>query len=80
MSEWNLLGKSLMGFGVVLFMVGLLLALSGHLLQMPWLGRLPGDISIRRENFSFYFPFASCIFVSILLSLVIWVFSSFWRR
>ena len=80
MGEWNLLGKSLMGFGVVLFIVGLLLMLSGHLPQIPWLGRLPGDISIRRENFSFYFPAASCILISALLSLLFWIISSFWRR
>ncbi len=80
MSEWNFLGKSLMGFGAALFIAGLLLALSGHLPQLPWLGRLPGDISIRRENFSFYFPVASCILVSIFLSLIFWIFSNFWRR
>lgn len=69
-----------MGFGMVLFILGLLLTFSGHLPQIPWLGRLPGDISVRRENFSFYFPLGSCILVSILLSLIFWAFSNFWRR
>ncbi|MBI1976365.1 MAG: DUF2905 domain-containing protein [Candidatus Omnitrophica bacterium] len=80
MSEWSFLGKSLMGFSVILFIVGLLLTFSGHLPQLPWLGRLPGDISIRRENFSFYFPLASCILVSVFLSLGFLIFSNFWRR
>lgn len=69
-----------MGFGAVLFILGLFLTFSGHLPQLPWLGRLPGDISIRRENFSFYFPVGSCILVSVFLSFVFWIFSNFWRR
>lgn len=80
MGEWNFLGKGLMGLGTVLFILGLVLTFSGQLPQMPWLGRLPGDISIRRENFSFYFPLASCLLVSLLLSLILWIFSNLWRR
>ncbi|WP_279384257.1 DUF2905 domain-containing protein [Geotalea toluenoxydans] len=42
--------------------------------KIPWLGRLPGDIYIKRENFSFYFPLATSILVSLLLSLILWLF------
>ena len=60
-----------------LIVVGLVLVLLG--LAWPWLGklplgRLPGDIVIRRENFSFYFPLASSLVVSIVLSLLLWLF------
>jgi hypothetical protein len=65
------LGKLLIVFGVVLVAVGLLLQLSG---KIPWLGRLPGDIRIERENFSFYFPITTSIVVSVALSLLLWLF------
>lgn len=42
--------------------------------KIPWLGRLPGDIFIKRENFSFYFPLATCILISLLLSLLFALF------
>jgi hypothetical protein len=65
------LGKVLIVFGVVLVAVGLLLQVSG---KIPWLGRLPGDIRIERENFSFYFPVTTTIVISVVLSLVLWLF------
>jgi len=40
-----------------------------------WLGRLPGDIVIQRRNFSFYFPLATSLIISIVLSLLLWLFS-----
>ncbi len=64
------IGKSLIIFGMVIVAIGVLLTLSG---KIPWLGRLPGDIYIRRENFTFYFPLATCILLSALLSLVFWL-------
>ena len=68
------LGKLLIVFGVVLALVGGLLLLVG---KVPFLGRLPGDIVIRRENWSFYFPLTTSIVISILLTLL---FSHFGRR
>lgn len=68
------LGKLLILFGVVLALVGGLLLLVG---KIPWLGRLPGDIVIRRENWSFYFPLTTSIVISVLLTLL---FSLFGRR
>ena len=65
------LSRLLIVCGLVLVAAGIVLALAD---RIPWLGRLPGDISIRRENFSFYFPLATCLLVSVLLSIVIWIF------
>ena len=39
----------------------------------PWLGRLPGDIAVNRENFRFYFPAVTCILISVLLTDVMWL-------
>ncbi|MDY0267714.1 DUF2905 domain-containing protein [Trichloromonas sp.] len=64
-------GRLLIILGLVLILVGLLLTYGG---RIPWLGRLPGDFRIERENFSFYFPLASSLLVSLLLSLLLWLF------
>ncbi|MDX1404173.1 MAG: DUF2905 domain-containing protein [Woeseiaceae bacterium] len=60
-----------------LVVLGLLLVIAG--LAWPWLGklplgRLPGDIVVNRDNFRFYFPLTTMIIVSIVLSLVFWLF------
>jgi hypothetical protein len=60
-----------------LIVVGLVLLVAG--LAWPWLsklpfGRLPGDFSVERENFSFYFPLATSVVVSIVISVLIWLF------
>ena len=68
------LGNMLILFGVVLALLGGLLLLAG---KIPFLGRLPGDIIIRREHWSFYFPLTTSIVISILLTLL---FSLFSRR
>ncbi len=68
------LGKMLILFGVVLALLGGLLLVAG---KIPYLGRLPGDIVIRRENWSVYFPLTTSILISILLTLL---FSLFSRR
>jgi len=64
-------GRLLIILGVVLILVGLLLSYGG---RIPWLGKLPGDIRVERENFSFYFPLASSLLVSLLLTLLFWLF------
>jgi hypothetical protein len=68
-------------FGWVLLVLGLVLAGVGLVWilapSIPWLGRLPGDIRIERENFRFYFPLARCLLLSLLLSLVVWVIRLF---
>ena len=64
------LGKVLIGFGVLIAVIGGLLVLAG---RVPWIGRLPGDIYIQRGNWSFYFPLATSLIVSVLLTLVFWI-------
>ncbi len=64
-------GKLLMGAGLVLLVVGGLLTLSG---RIPWLGRLPGDLYVERDNFRFYFPLATSIVLSLVVSLLLWMF------
>ncbi len=66
------LGKLLIIAGIVLAAAGALLLLAG---KIPFLGRLPGDIVIRREHWSFYFPLTTCILVSLLLTLILSLFS-----
>ena len=64
-------GKLLILFGMVLIGVGLVLTLAG---KIPWLGKLPGDIYYKSDHVSFYFPLATCILVSVVLSLLFWLF------
>jgi hypothetical protein len=65
------LGKTLIIFGGLLILIGVLLTFSGRL---PWLGRLPGDLVVHRDNFSFYFPLTTSIILSVLLSLLLMLF------
>ncbi len=70
-------GKLFMMLGGFLFLVGLVLAFSD---KLPFhLGRLPGDISYQKGNFSFYFPITTSILLSIFLSLLLSLFSRFFR-
>lgn len=62
------LGKTLIVFGLVLTLIGLALWGFGGL---PVIGRLPGDLYIRRGNFAFYFPLATCIVLSIVFSVIL---------
>ena len=63
--------------GWVLIVVGMLIALIGLVWQIapsiPWLGKLPGDIVIERENFRLYFPLATCVLLSLLLTGIMWI-------
>ena len=68
------LGRALILFGVILTGFGLILLLAP---KVPWLGRLPGDILVRRDHLSFYFPLTSCLLASLLLSLLFWVAGRF---
>jgi len=62
------------GMGRILMLMGAALLILGALLsfgpRVPWLGRLPGDIVIERDNFRFYFPIATSIVISIILTLL----------
>lgn len=65
------LGKMLLIAGLILSAVGGLLWLAGHW-NLPF-GRLPGDINIERPDFKFHFPLATCLLVSAVVTLVIWL-------
>ena len=66
------LGRMLIVAGIVLVVAGLLFTFAERLPVK--LGRLPGDIYIHGRNSSFYFPLTTCILVSVILSLVMWLF------
>lgn len=65
------LGKVLIVFGLLIVVVGFVLWSAGSFPVIDKLGRLPGDIYIRRGNFSFYFPITTAIVISVVISLVI---------
>jgi len=71
MFGFGALGKMLILLGVLIIVIGLLL-LVGE--KIPWVGRLPGDIIIRKKNFTFYFPLATSIIISIILTLLFTLF------
>jgi hypothetical protein len=69
------LGKILLGFGVVMIVLGVILFVAGNLSgKVPWLGRLPGDIYIDRGTWKIYFPLTTSILISVVLSLLVFVF------
>ena len=66
------LGKALIIIGVVIAGIGIILVLTP---KVPWLGKLPGDILINKDNFRFYFPVTTCIIISIILTLLFYLVS-----
>lgn len=84
MPEWTTLGKILIGIGFGIVALGLLLValdrIPGFGNSLSWLGKLPGDISIKREHVSFYFPLATSLVLSILLSLLFYIVGWLFRR
>jgi len=64
-------------FGKLLVFLGIILIVAG--LFISFVGRLPGDIYIKKENFTFYFPITTSIVLSIVLSLLLYLFSRFFR-
>ena len=75
--DFSGLGKMILLMGLVLVGVGAVLMLAGKWPSSEsgfgWLGRLPGDIFIKRENFSFYFPITTSLLLSVLVSLVLYL-------
>ncbi len=84
MPEWATFGKILIGIGLGIVALGVLFLLVDRIPGLGsvfgWFGKLPGDISIKRENFSFYFPIGTSIALSILLSLLFYFIGWFFRR
>jgi len=69
-------GKILILFGVLLLFFGVIFTFFG---KVPYLGKLPGDIYVKKGNFTFYFPLTTCILVSIILSLIFYFISKIFK-
>lgn len=72
--EPSSIGKILIWTGSLILLVGLVLAFGP---RIPLLGKLPGDIHVERDGFSFHFPLATCLLLSILISLAFWIAGRF---
>lgn len=68
-------GKTIVIIGILVVVAGIIIWLFGD--KLRWLGRLPGDIRIERENFRFYMPITTMIIVSIVLSAILWFVRQF---
>lgn len=69
------LAKILMYAGLILILLGAIIWLFHD--KLGWFGHLPGDIRIKKENYSFYFPITTMIIISVVISLIIWLISKF---
>lgn len=65
------LGRYLITAGAVIAVVGVVLVFAG---KVPWLGRLPGDIYYKSDRVTFYFPLATCVVASVVISLLMYLF------
>jgi len=72
MNEFHGIARFLIILGLIIFGAGVLLNFAGG--SLKWLGRLPGDIYIKRGNFTFYFPLATSIIISLILTLIFYLF------
>jgi len=79
MGDIGAFGKWLVGFGALLILLGLLFITMPKLFgsggPLSWLGRLPGDIVIRKDNVALYFPIATSLIVSVVLTLLFYFLS-----
>ena len=71
----NPTAKFLIVAGVVLVLLGIAWQFGGKYLQ--FLGRLPGDIAVEKENFKFYFPIVTCLVISVVVSLIMYLVRMF---
>ncbi len=71
------IGKGLIVVGALVVILGLALMFSD---KIPFLGKLPGDLSIKRGNFQLYVPITTSIVLSLVLSLILWVLAQFKGR
>lgn len=74
MNMFSAMGKILIIMGLIIVVIGALMILGP---RIPFIGRLPGDIYVRRENFVFYFPITTSILISIILSLILFLIGRF---
>lgn len=71
MSVFSGMGKLLILAGIALVMIGLLISLAGNI---PYIGKLPGDIHIEKKHMSFYLPIATCLLLSLIITVVLNLF------
>ncbi len=71
MDNFSSFGKYFIILGIIITIVGVIIYLSG---KLPFIGRLPGDIYIKRDNFTFYFPLVTSIVISIILTIILNIF------
>lgn len=69
------MGKILITTGAIIIMIGIVILFKDQIPGIRHLGRLPGDIVIQRKNFAFYFPIVTCIVISIVLTIVFYLFN-----
>jgi len=70
-------GKTLIIIGILIVLIGVLLMLSP---RIPFLGKLPGDIHIKKENYEIYIPLATSLLLSVVLSLIFWLINVFTKK
>lgn len=71
------LGKILIGVGILVVIVGIIIYFWGN--KLSWLGNLPGDIRVERENFKFYFPLTTMIIISVIITVLVRLFNKFFN-
>jgi hypothetical protein len=69
------IGKILILIGAIILLAGIILWLFGN--KLNWLGNLPGDIKVEKENFKFYFPITTMILLSAVLTIIMWIIRRF---
>lgn len=72
--EFQNIGKFLLVAGVMIAVLGIWFLFFD---KIPFLGKLPGDIHIKRDNVQFYFPITTGILLSVVISIIIWLVSQF---
>jgi len=70
MDDFRIVGKLLIATGLLLSLLGGVFLLGD---RVSWIGHLPGDVSVQRRNFRFYFPLGTCILLSFILTLLLWL-------
>ncbi len=70
------MGKLLIIIGIIIIVAGIIVTYSD---RIPFIGRLPGDISIKKDNYNFYFPITTSIILSIVISLILYLINR-WRQ
>jgi hypothetical protein len=64
----QIMGKFLILIGILLIIMGIFFIIGN---KIPYIGKLPGDITYKKDNFTFYFPLATCIILSLILTLIL---------